>query len=198
MDVDSAKLIASREEAAALLRKYHEHRAWSAPVDQDIARVYGAIAKGRMVIRALDAITAAGLGEDGMPKLCIGPADATAMYCQLWASGDCEMSVSAFMKMRAGVSNRQFRFPRDSFTGAKYQRAIAAMPLIPLEHRPRRGLQNYHVLWEAEWRPLLPPKDPMLLRRIGKTNLWVVLAAWDLTEVERAVLGEHLRLGARN
>jgi hypothetical protein len=38
----------------------------------------------------------------------------------------------------------------------------------------------------------------MLLRRIGKTNLWVVVAGWDLTEVERAVLGEHLRLGARH
>ena len=49
----------------------------------------------------------------------------------------------------------------------------AVVPLIPIHLRPKRGLQNYHVLWEAEWRPA-PPVDPLLLRRIGVSDLWVV------------------------
>ena len=61
------------------------------------------------------------------------------------------------------------------------------MPVIPVHLRPRRGLQNYHVLWEAEWERI-PPRDPMLLRRIGRGDMSLVVAAWDLTEVERAAL----------
>jgi hypothetical protein len=57
--------------------------------------------------------------------------------------------------------------------------------------RPRRGLENYNVLWEAVWQPA-PPVDPMLLRRIGEADLWVVVAAWELTEVERAALAARI------
>jgi hypothetical protein len=41
------------------------------------------------------------------------------------------------------------------------------------------------------WRPA-PPVDPMLLRRIGLADLWVVLAAWDLTPVEQAALAARI------
>jgi hypothetical protein len=91
--------------------------------------------------------------------------------------------------------------PTDSFPrrSAKWGRHFAAMtPLVPIHLRPkpRQGnpqgaLANYHILFEAEWRPV-PPKDPLLLRRVGQADLWVVLAAWDLTEVERAVLAGRL------
>lgn len=52
-------------------------------------------------------------------------------------------------------------------------------------------MNKYHILWEAEWSPI-PPRDPMLLRRIGKADLWVVVAHWDLTEVERAALSTRI------
>ena len=65
------------------------------------------------------------------------------------------------------------------------------VPLIPLPLRPKRGLENYHVLWEAEWTGKVP-FDPMLLRRIGRADLWLVVAGWDLTEVERAALATRL------
>ena len=67
----------------------------------------------------------------------------------------------------------------------------AQLPLIPVHLRPKRGLENYHILWEAEWEPI-PPRDPYLLRRIGKADLWLVVAHWDLTEVERAVLATRV------
>lgn len=65
------------------------------------------------------------------------------------------------------------------------------MPLIPVHLRPRHALDNYHVLWEAEWSRVVP-RDPYLLRRIGNADLWLVLAAWDLTEVERAALATRV------
>jgi hypothetical protein len=52
-------------------------------------------------------------------------------------------------------------------------------------------MQNYHVLFEAVWSKA-PPSDPFLLRRLGKGDLWLVLAMWDLTEVERAALAARL------
>jgi len=57
---------------------------------------------------------------------------------------------------------------------------------MPPQFRPPAAeLKNYHVLWEADWTAI--PRDPMLLRRIGK-DAWVVLAAWDLTDIEMNVL----------
>jgi hypothetical protein len=68
---------------------------------------------------------------------------------------------------------------------------IALTPIVPLNVRPKRGLENYHVLWEAEWQPV-PPGDPYLLRRIGRSDAWLVVAAWHLTEIERAVLATRM------
>jgi hypothetical protein len=70
-------------------------------------------------------------------------------------------------------------------------RAEALVPSVPVHLRPKRGLASYHVLWEAEWTKVVP-RDPYLLRRIGRADLWLVCAAWELTEVERAALATRL------
>ena len=71
-----------------------------------------------------------------------------------------------------------------SFTSASARRAM--VPLVPPPLRPAHALRNYHVLWEADWQQA-PPADPALLKHIGG-DLYAVLAIWDLTELERAVL----------
>lgn len=66
----------------------------------------------------------------------------------------------------------------------------AMVPLVPPPLRPRAHLSNFHVLWEVDqWTPRRPPapRDPALLKRIGG-DLFAVLAVWDLTDLERAVL----------
>lgn len=66
-------------------------------------------------------------------------------------------------------------------------------PPIPPRFMPNGNLSNYYVLWEpAGWKddtpkPPPPPKDPLLLKRVS-ANVFVALAGWDLTDVERAVL----------
>ena len=63
--------------------------------------------------------------------------------------------------------------------------ATAIVPSIPPLHRPHDSLENYWLLWEAEW--TRPPVDPALLKHLG-LNLYAVLAVWDLTPLEQAVL----------
>ena len=94
---------------------------------------------------------------------------------------------------RAHASKR-FAFPAGTFSGAASDkwRYRAITPMIPAYLRPRHALDNYHILWEADWHAI--PRDPYLLRRIGDADLWLVLAAWDLTEVERAAMASRITL----
>jgi hypothetical protein len=47
-------------------------------------------------------------------------------------------------------------------------------------------------LWEVnQWSPARPPDDPVLLSPLGG-DLYAVLAHWDLTEIEKMVLGAIL------
>ncbi len=191
-----------RDEAAALLRKYKEHAAYSTPMDWEIQRTYDLLAKGKVIIRAIESIKQAGLNTEFLPKLAIAPATATHCRLDRYANGSAKMN-AVFPKRRwpketLAFLDNTFVFPKDSFPltwDGKWRREAdqhnAALPLIPIHLRPKRGLQNYHILWEAEWQRV-PPTDPYLLRRIGKSDLWLVCAHWDLTEVERAVLATRV------
>lgn len=193
--METQHVVVDRTEARELFRKYRAHRHYSTPVDWEIQRTYQLIAQGRVVIKALEGVVAAGVGADGYPKLAICRADAEACFYK-WRMGG-----AARMASRPWARDNERRlyidFPDGSFPRRPaprpigWVRAQAQLPLIPIDLRPKRGLANYHILWEAVWAPA-PPVDPMLLRRIGQADLWVVLAAWELTEVERAVLAARI------
>lgn len=62
------------------------------------------------------------------------------------------------------------------------------VPTIPLRHRPAEGqLHRYHLIFEAEW-DLTPPLDPFLVKRVSK-HFFAVIAQWDLTPLERSLVG---------
>ena len=69
----------------------------------------------------------------------------------------------------------------------------APVPTIPASLRPDAELKNYYILFEVEsWSEFLDDsgntgRDPLLLKRLSN-NLFVVLAAWDMTDLEKAVL----------
>lgn len=67
-----------------------------------------------------------------------------------------------------------------------WSRWTALTPTIPPWLRPP-NLSDYFILWEAEWRAGVAPGDPALPKRITQ-DLFVVLATWDLSPVEKAVL----------
>lgn len=182
--------------ARELWQKYQSHRMHQTPADAEIAAIYKRIAQGKTVIRALESIRTAGLGPDGCPRLAIAPAHMT----------------SAWLRIRKDSCTFGKRYPNDrdrlevvrmDWPGVEAEHARllneqrrrweweATVPLIPIHLRPKRGLQNYHILWEAEWTKRYPV-DPYLLRRFGG-DAWLVVAAWDLTDVERAVMSSRLR-----
>lgn len=185
-----------RYEADKLWRKYREHRAYQKPIDAEIERAYHAISQGKVVIQALASVAKAGIGEDGFPKLALMRADQPKCIVTMYHNGSVRMASDQWINGNTAKS-LYFDFPETSFPAAtrrKHDRAEAIVPHIPPDIRPARGLQNYTILWEAIWSKT-PPYDPMLLRRIGKGDLWLVVGAWDLTEIERAAMAS--RVGVR-
>lgn len=202
--METATVAFDRSEARALFREYKKHLHWSAPIDHEIRRTYQFIAQGRVVIRALESVKAAGVyteGEGvGFPKLALTRADATSVTCTMGWQGSCTMTpddARSRMRWRDGaqlnwrnvMSWSDGTFPRNP--SVKRSRAVALVPSAPLHLRPKRGLPNYHILFEAEW-TRQPPGDPMLLRRIGRGDLWLVVASWNLTVLEKAALATRL------
>lgn len=188
--METQQLTVDRVEARRLYRAYKEHTHWSEPIDREIQRTYQLIAQGRMVIQALASIVTAGLNEQGLPKLAIIRADAKGC----WFAGQPNGRGSFSMDNWPRGARRSILLPAGSFAGFKenYPRAKAIVPLVPVHLRPKRGIENYHILWEADWEKV--PVDPMLLRRIGKGDLWAVVAAWDLSPVEQAALAGRVRV----
>ena len=193
--MDVSKIALSQADARDLYRQYKDHRHYSTPIDDEIRRTYRAISQGKVVIQALESIKAAGLNDKGLPKLAIGRADLSEIFLDANSDGSVAMMSdrqSRIWHHSEVQSSVRITFPAGSFVGVQYKRRQRAMlPLIPIHLRPRQALESYHVLWEAEWEPI-PPRDPYLLRRMGKADLWLVVAAWDLTDVERAALATRV------
>jgi hypothetical protein len=199
--METTHIVVDRAEAETMYRKYKEHANYSTPIDWEVQRTYQLLARGKTIIKALESIVRAGVDEKGLPKLAIASATAKACFLERATNGTCLMASSEnwrAKKNRFHWAEQAFVFPPSTFPlswDGKYRHIksshTAQMPLIPVHLRPKRGLANYHVLWEAEWQPI-PPRDPYLLRRIGNADLWLVVAHWDLTEVERAVLATRV------
>ena len=182
----------SADTARELWRAYRKHQHYSTPIDKEVMNAYQKLAQGKLVIKALESIATAGANEMGLPKLAIARADAKLLHLTKRHDGSATMTTTRSWSRRANASASQwFDFPANSFPGSGWKNAEAIVPIVPLSHRPKRAMQNYHILFEADWTKA-PPIDPFLIRRLGKGDLWLVLAMWDLTEVERAALAARL------
>ena len=187
--METERVIVSRKKALELYRAYKTHQHYQQPIDGAIQRTYQLIAAGRTVIKALDSIRASGVNEKGLPKLAICNALASKCFLRINQGGSARMASKRWPHHNDRTNT--FDFARGTFTPSKdWHDAEGIVPIVPVHLRPKRALGNYHVLWEAEWTKVIP-RDPMLLRRITG-DLWLVVAAWDLTEVERAALATRL------
>lgn len=188
--MDVQPLMVDRETALKEWRRYQSHRNNLGPLDLEITRIYKAIAAGKLVVAALAAIQRAGLGEDRRPKLAIVRAD--CKRCYLIGRGDGSAVFLSDTRWPNGrtAKDKMFEYPAGSFPGIFRGDASAVTPHVPPDIRPKRGLQNYHILYEAEW-GFEPPVDPLLLRRLSN-DIWLVCGAWELTEVERSVMAFHM------
>jgi len=186
--LDTAEsLKVDRTKAKELHKQYRAHRAAHTAEDAAIMSAYKEIARGRVIVRALASIRAAGWNEQGLPKLALTRADVRVCQCNVWSS-----TVANFSAERRGYSRACVRIdnmPERLRRDGNASRGNATVPLIPVYLRPKHDLANYWILWEADWRRA--PTDPLLLRKLTG-DMWIVLAAWDLTDVERAALEQRV------
>lgn len=169
---------------------------------------YRAMAQGHRIINVGNAIRGAGLNkEQRLPILAIARCHWNYCHVQIdhrelvfskdnwvrrsWRSN----AAKPFEDMKAQVS-----FDRDllgaELTDVSWRNnnrfpsmgggARAAVPTVPAHLRPAGDLSEYHILFEAKWEKCAPP-DPLLLKHVAG-QMYVVLAQWDLTPIEKAVL----------
>jgi len=162
--------------------------------DVALMQAYKHLARGETVLDLQAAMAQAGVKLfDGcpilLPCLAIVNSDAPMCYLRLWSNGSATFASEESTRSR----RRRVLFPAGTFPQApqsefwRYNTQSTVTPLIPPALRPKHDLANYKTLWEVEAWTHEPPKDPMLLKPLGGM-LYAVLATWDLTEMERAVL----------
>ena len=177
---------------------------------RDLQRAYGHMKHGGKIIDVHTAISKAGLNDKGNPLVAVCRADAKICYITKDTNGSAIFSginPGRWGQHTARKVHGEIRIKSDSFewknrsgTKAEYNSDIhgrvckTIVPLIPpaiLIDKVRYALKNYYLLWEVESWDLVPPVDPMLLKRLNGT-LFCVLATWDLTELERAIIKANI------
>jgi hypothetical protein len=174
-----------------------ERRKQIAAQDRAILAGYEAIAKHKSVISLRPTLIAGGEDDEHRPRLAIARADEREIEMLRWNSGrvdyrgHTEWSDADYAE-KTWNTNRDFQFmglfPEAENLGPRGWgriEAAAVVPHIPPGLRPD-ALERYQVLWEADWQRK-QPVDPALLRHL-RGDLYVVIATWDLTDLERAVL----------
>lgn len=186
--------------------KFADAKAEYEEMDQAIMRGYKALAKGQSLLRLSESMALGGTEHFTverwnwrrdiqetvtvvLPRLAISRADAF----QVWANGIREEGGMIFRADDQSSERKADKvvIPDGTFADAPESRPWgvwhrAIVPTIPPPFRPPHKLSGYHVLWEADWE-FRAPVDPALLKHLGG-DLYAVLAVWDLTDLEQAVL----------
>jgi hypothetical protein len=179
-------------------------------LDTEMARAWKQLADGTTLLRLAETIRAGGLMQRAawgdftcaLPKLAVARADARHVYTiGVTSRGNITFSVAKTPNWRQLSEARQNiveideAFEEDAGKERYTSNGTiwsALVPTVPPRYRPNR-LAGYHVLFEVEnWQrePQPPGRDPALLKHIGG-DLWAVVATWDLTPLEAAVLGQQ-------
>lgn len=185
----------SPEEAAERLADYEAQLTEERTAEDDaIRRGYRAAARGLPVIHLSQTIAAGGWFPNGLPRLAVARADASECWLRVTELSAGRTRVTFCDqewdrgRARVGAHRVELAVPSPTSWTNRPWHARTIVPSIPPQHRPRRRrLRGFHILWEVEqWDPT-PPVDPALIRHL-RGDLWTVVAVWDLTDLERAVL----------
>lgn len=170
---------------------------------KDMAKLYGHMRHGGKVIDIFEAMKLAGVNNEGDPKLAIVQADSKQVRFvknSRWENGQNFANGGGVFCRQLNNRWREFkedvRIPHEFFPSWAIEngqivrvRIQTPTPIIPAKIlNPLRShkIENYHILWEVEkWNQV--PKDPILLKRITP-NMFLVLATWDLSPLEKAVI----------
>jgi hypothetical protein len=184
-----------REQAREKLRAVRQqlHRRADSEYQQ-LETAYKAAAQGKPLIMLSEALRTAPLDEKGRPRLAVSRADRVQVRFQAWTGRWSWTSTARGQEFR----NSQLQVLVDH-TGADYRTpdGYALVPIVPPDVRGNHSLETHSILWEVEqWadRPIgaRPDIDPLLLKHLGG-DLYAVVAEWDLTDIERAIMAARAR-----
>ena len=183
-----AALAAFRQYRIAVAQRRRDRR-----LAEDMAAMnaFRAAAKGQTLIDINSTTKPAGVFESGYPKLALTRADREWCWVEMRPDGSAAFQGVEYLPTRHDRTLVR-RFVDGTYPSRPtyLKRRRAMVPTIPPHLMPKHDLSNYFILWEAVWEPA-PPVDPMLLKHVGG-SLYAVLAAWDLTPIEQAVLRDRL------
>ena len=163
-----------------------------------VASAYESLAKGMPVLRLTDAIAHAPRDEKGRPRIAIARADRRQVRIareRSWEGGRFVFDTIFVSRFGRAPAHGIIRVPNHE-TPREMPDGYAIVPIVPPEARLRNDLTKHFILWEVEqWSErrldARPDRDPYLLRRIAE-DLYAVVAEWDLTDVERAVMQDRV------
>jgi hypothetical protein len=196
-----------KAEADKKLLAYRSQLKKRANAEYELAvKAYETVANGQAILNIVDSFAKTGLGEDLRPKLAIARADRkevqvsvsarerrftfSAHSSGMWASGYSGDLIIRFPFSFSAEQEKALPYSREGY---------ALVPMIPADVREKVKGQDkdYMILWEVEkWadRSLTSPapRDPYLLKHIAG-ELYAVVAEWDLTDLERAIMSGRNR-----
>lgn len=196
----------TKKEAVAKWREYAAaEKMYRKPEYTDLKKVYNQIKCGRKVVDIFKVIQKGGIHDNHHPKLAIAKISTKKLWCRYWPTGEvCFINKSGWRDESPGdlsvgdvhLKNCLPMYVREKVIpladGSSAWRPSllqlsAPVPPIPPQYMPKIVTDDYYILWEVDEWKMVPPTDPWLLKRITKT-LFVVLAGWDLTELEKSVM----------
>jgi len=165
---------------------------------KELKQTYYHLSQGRKVIDIYEVFKKSGLKEDGGPNLAIARADLKEVYFHKERMGaGCFAEKERWYDQADNVRLPSGTFPNwltepdpnwDDRTQIVRPTLVSKVPLVPAHIMPNGRLDNYYTLFEVvKWDDVPVAADPYLLKRIN-ANAFVVLAEWDITEVEQAVM----------
>ena len=171
---------------------------------KELKQVYYHLSKGNKVLDIYEVFKKSGVNEMGEPKLAIARADSRSVEFNKRDLGagrfegrtdtyNVDLPTRTFPKWKTKINKEEAGYFENQYTekGERYilrNKISTKVPIVPAHLLPEGELDNYFVLWEvSEWSEMPVYNDPFLLKRIN-ANAFVVLAEWDLTPVEQAII----------
>ena len=178
---------------------------------EDMKKCMYQLSQGRALIDINKEMEKAGLTKNYEPKLAIGRADWKETFFHKkdsgrgffagasrdWyvkSDGDVDLPPETFAQWLRGQKQVDLKDGRVGKVDNPSEWAIpkaqikTKVPIIPAQLMPEGKLSEYYILWEVEkWEELPKQDDPLLLKRITE-NLFVILSAWDVTELEQSII----------
>lgn len=188
-DLRSSAIVKWREYAKAA-------KAYKDPIYKDLQKVYNQVKNGQKVIDIGKVIAKGGLLKTN-PRLAIAPIGVKNIFCTFFQNGTIHFKPDNNWRRRSEVKDVilpsclpawSWTNPENRFKNKNLQ---APVPPVPPRFLPKVLTDDYYILWEVDEWKMIPPTDPYLLRRITKT-MFVVLAGWDLTDIEKSAMAGRM------